>query len=319
MIVALMGMLLVGVVNPPTSEARTNNKNKPVLLVHGYRASWSSGASCHSFDDYKQFLKDQGFTRVYTIGFYSDHLDGCDYDATHHSHSNAGKCYEPAKYTNETGIQHVACAVAWTIYDHFTSRGETVDVVGHSMGGIVVRWGLGRVQRHRLDSSAATAYPPRVHVEDVVTMGSPHNGVRDIYSPCGTTQCNQMDPDSSFIDQLTTWKQMRNPQPTGRTKTDWTVMGSYGDDVVTQASATYDGMPYAQHKARWETKCHYHGARYECHSIGHSDFVRNTVTTKWYPVRWQREGESWRTSSSDFRPARWSVQSLKYGPGAMRG
>ena len=69
---------------------------------------------------------------------------------------------------------------------------EPVDVVAHSMGGLIVRFALAK--------QSVGAWPA-LEVEDVITLGSPHGGV-NFASWNGTVQGNQMEPNSFVIGWL---------------------------------------------------------------------------------------------------------------------
>jgi triacylglycerol esterase/lipase EstA (alpha/beta hydrolase family) len=109
-----------------------------------------------------------------------------------------------------------------------TYPNQQVDVVAHSMGGLIVRRAISGSQRRE----AGFAYP--IYVEDVVTLGTPHGGA-NLAGACGTflqqLQCKQMAAGSDFLTALAS-----NAQ--SAFGTDWTVIGSEGDATVTATSAT---------------------------------------------------------------------------------
>jgi pimeloyl-ACP methyl ester carboxylesterase len=123
--------------------------------------------------------------------------------------------------TPNTPIEHLAYHLAWNIYDTYSSRNVPIDVVAHSMGGLIIRYALAATERHVAD------FPPYLLVEDVVTLGTPHGGSRGHrFAP--SLQGSEMDPGSSFIKSLV--KFGFNPQ--GRGGTDWTTAGSDDDTAV---------------------------------------------------------------------------------------
>jgi len=112
-----------------------------------------------------------------------------------------------------------------------TFPNQRVDVVAHSMGGLIVRRAISGSQHHE----AGFAYP--LYIEDVVTLSTPHLGAA-LGSLCGFAvqklQCKQISRGSDFLNALESNAQ--NPQ--SAFGTDWTLLGSEGDEFVTPGSAT---------------------------------------------------------------------------------
>ncbi|WP_345943030.1 hypothetical protein [Streptomyces sp. SID2119] len=57
------------------------------------------------------------------------------------------------------------------ISTNYTKRGIKVDVVAHSMGGLVVRAALHYTHKR------APGFPKKLYIEDIVTLGTPHAGI----------------------------------------------------------------------------------------------------------------------------------------------
>jgi hypothetical protein len=129
-------------------------------------------------------------------------------------------------------------ALAWDIYNRYTSKGKSVDVVAHSMGGLIIRAALTGVQKK------AKGYPSKLYVEDVVTLSTPHNGsAKAKYCAIlGFGECTQMKPGSSFLKWL-------SANPVSGPGTDWTLIGAKDDTTVSWTSAVSTGTPHA--KAGW--------------------------------------------------------------------
>jgi triacylglycerol esterase/lipase EstA (alpha/beta hydrolase family) len=72
------------------------------------------------------------------------------------------------KHTRNAHIRHLGYHLAWYIWDQYTSKGYTVQIVAHSMGGLMARYAISKVE------SGAADFPPYLYVEDVVTAGTPH-------------------------------------------------------------------------------------------------------------------------------------------------
>ncbi len=238
---ALVALLVVGML-PGLAEARTNNRTKPVLFIHGLDAFGDPGADCASYwNDMERKFRDWGHTGpLIELSFYR-YDTNCDHTINHHgSHSRhyASGHYSTGGHGANTDIRHLAYHLGWYIYSHFTSEGRTVDVVAHSMGGLIIRYALAQVQRGHV------AFPPRLLVEDAVTMGTPHRGARALVYLCPYTQCDQMEPGSGFIG----WLADHAPEPDGAGGTDWSAFGSHADNLVDEDSAV--GMA-ACHKVKW--------------------------------------------------------------------
>jgi triacylglycerol esterase/lipase EstA (alpha/beta hydrolase family) len=73
-------------------------------------------------------------------------------------------------YSQKTDIRHLAYVLAWYIYDSYSKHDRLVDLVGHSMGGLVIRWALEQVAAH--DAS----FPPTLLVQNAITISTPYLG-----------------------------------------------------------------------------------------------------------------------------------------------
>jgi putative serine esterase DUF676 len=171
---------------------------------------------------------------VLTIGFYRG-ATGCSYNlydlySNPHQAScdNAGPValVSPAtRGTTDEDIGAIACRLAWFIYDNYSSYGANVDLIGHSMGGPLIRYMMVQV------AAQNTFFPPYVYVQDAVTFDGPIGGTQagGEYVTCAALcwQGQELDPSSqagrTFYSQL---KSNLNPQGAGP-GTDWTAMGSY--------------------------------------------------------------------------------------------
>jgi hypothetical protein len=135
-----------------------------------------------------------------------------------------------------TPLATIAEALAWYVHDTYTAKGEPVDLIGHSLGGLLIRYAMTRI------AAGDSAYPSSVLVHEVVTLSSPFLGYGDANSDgagCATPNavgCTDLAPGSAFITALS------NPVPADQ---GWTVVGSLascdlfpGSDS-TGVSATY--------------------------------------------------------------------------------
>lgn len=286
LVAALMASLAPG----PAVHASHN----PVVLVHGFALGScpSSDGQAH-WGDLVAAYRAWGWTGpLQRVGYY-----GCDvnqdHDISHHgSHARhyggSGSHDAQGRHTNDTPIEHLAYHWAWYVYDHYARDGVAVDAIGHSMGGLIVRYALAQVQARHPD------FPPALYAYDVVTFGTPHSGTGWAYF-CFSTQCVEMRPGSAFMD----WLAQYAPNPQGTYGTDWTAIGSEDDGIVSESSAI---AMDADHKVV------YLGGQ----GIGHNDFMHLT-STQWTAAAsyWDRPGP-WYTGYALPWPVRWSFYALLY-------
>jgi triacylglycerol esterase/lipase EstA (alpha/beta hydrolase family) len=90
-----------------------------------------------------------------------------------------------------------------------------VDVLAHSMGGLCARWGI-----ERLDGAA--------EVDDLVTLGTPHQGSRLAYLGLATAGGRAMVPGSPFLRDIN-----GDPVPDG---VDYTAVWSAADEAIRPAT-----------------------------------------------------------------------------------
>jgi triacylglycerol esterase/lipase EstA (alpha/beta hydrolase family) len=234
--------------------ARTDDTTKVTIFIHGY-----SGGDCEG--DWG-FLMDHMRQNGWTGSFYVPKFLTGDSNCNPRPGMAMGcmNCtgshtfwfgHSGTTHSNNTSIRHLAWHLANYIATNFTARGVAVDVVAHSMGGLMIRYALAK---QGVDSF------PRLMVEDVVTLGSPHKGA-SFAALTGTTQGAEMEPGSSLITWLKTWGM--NPKGTGGT--DWTVIGSHGDLIVQEDSATAMSAP---HRWRYTTSPNW---------IFHRDYMKSSA------------------------------------------
>lgn len=234
---AALAVCLLAALGTSPAGARTDNRSKPIVYVHGYDSSGSTiGHNCAGyFDGTYNALESWGHTgERATIRYYRDD-SSCTVDShSHGSHSThyAGGHSTGNGHTRDASIRHLGYHLAWTIYDRYTSQGVTVDVIGHSMGGLITRYALGQV------ALGHPEFPPSLAVEDVVTVGTPHGGSGWAWF-CYNQQCYDMRGGSTFLN----WLSANAPNP-GAPATDWTNIASDDDEVVAWDSATNMAAPH---------------------------------------------------------------------------
>lgn len=229
---ALVVLLAVSLVDPGTADAQTaprraDSYDRAVYLIHGYG---SDGHICASYwDPAIAAMKSWGFknTTFYKVRLYKDD-EGCSTDIDGNPNGD---------WDRGEGLDSIGKALANHIYKNHSSKGQAVDILAVSMGGLIARSAIDGTAKN----PGRNGYPRFIYVEDVVTLATPHLGTTQADAPqCAiVTQCIQMRPNSTFLNGLG-----HNPQ--SAMGTDWTIMGSRTDDWVPHDSAI--GMRGAAHK-----------------------------------------------------------------------
>ncbi|HEY2166541.1 MAG TPA: hypothetical protein VGH01_05220 [Jatrophihabitantaceae bacterium] len=127
-----------------------------------------------------------------------------------------------ARPTADTNITDIAQLLAWYVYRSYSSHGVAVDLVGHSMGGLIIR--------DALAGAGKRGFPPYLRVRDVVTISAPYAGIPS-RSIC-PLQCQQMAYGSAY---LAGTSHSASP-PQGRGGTMWTEIGGSPCDSIPAAS-----------------------------------------------------------------------------------
>jgi Putative serine esterase (DUF676) len=218
--------------SPPTRA----DKHRRVLFIHGYANDGSSSCS-GTWTDAINYFDAAGWnvSQLKTVKYY-DGDTGCTLDARN---GYSG--------TPDTHIKDLGKRLASTIYSTYSRYGESVDVVAHSMGGLIIRAAITGTQ------NGESGFPPYLYVEDVATLGTPHLGTVDWY-PCvgdyDDVQCGELDPGSSFLAWIAA-----HPDPQASGRTDWSLIGAGDDNLVPSGSAleeTYRSSPM-EHKYQYKS------------------------------------------------------------------
>jgi hypothetical protein len=259
--------------------SRANHTTNPVYLVHGYEDPYTGNG--YSDCGYtwggaiNQFRSGTGAPALtgpmWTVKYYGGDIN--------------------CAITISTGDQTVplkdlGAALAREINFRYSRFGVPVDLVGWSSGGLITRAAVWGTQNHD------AGYPSYVYVEDAVTLGSPHDG---IYFPYATAcaaansdwanshpfsnplQCVDMEGGSTLLNWLN-----QNSNPQSAMGTDWTLIGSDADDVVSGPSAT--SMALAGHKVIYNDSA----------GIGHESYPRTTTGAFGAQV-WQYTDPTWKS------------------------
>ncbi len=195
--------LTLAVAAPSASAA-----DRQLLFVHGYGDA-DTGKDCNgnTFKNALRYYQDAaGRSResMTTIGYYRG--DDCDVAIGAHG--------------NDAPIQDIARDLA----RYIAGTGKPVDVIAHSMGGLIARVAL-------LGSAEGwEGFPAKLDVANVVTLSTPHQGLAK--GSDKDEQTRQMSAGSGFL------KRLHESRLSGA---DWTLIGSHEDGTVKHDSAIDNG------------------------------------------------------------------------------
>jgi triacylglycerol esterase/lipase EstA (alpha/beta hydrolase family) len=225
------------VITAPAASAAPARANghRVTLMVHGFDREADTNCAS-SWQNAKNLLNANGWGDVLTFGYYN----------------KATNCDIRLKGTTDSRIQEVGRQFAWTVYYFYSSHDVPVDVVAHSMGGLVAKAAIEGVNRYGVGKTPPdlsglsvdlndigtagwpSGWPPYLYIEDMVTLASPHKGISSaLVTACSLTheQCSDMRSGSGFISWL-------SGQPLSQMGTDYTFLASSHDDTVGSTSAT---------------------------------------------------------------------------------
>jgi triacylglycerol esterase/lipase EstA (alpha/beta hydrolase family) len=240
----------------PISDQQSNmarrelndNTGTPIVLVHGitgwangsglgpwaYNSSAGSNCDTNYWGTTISYLNNQGYSDIRTVQYYTGDTN-CDVNLHDPKILDQSLCdnFSPGNEgTNNEDLNHVSCLLAQYLNQNFAG-GQNVILVGHSMGGIIIRntMYLAETQGGQQGMPSDIGY-----VTDAVTFNTPHAGVSATVEGgplvCGyCTQITQLTSVNSFMEELTANAQ--NPQ-TSAGFTQWTVVGSECDQVVNE-------------------------------------------------------------------------------------
>ncbi|MGP3955878.1 esterase/lipase family protein [Nonomuraea sp. 3N208] len=232
-IALILAICAVAVTGQPAHAAPGRADGKRItVLVHGFDRE--ADVNCAGgWKSAKDLLTANGWTNVYTFGYYT----------------GATNCDVKVDGTTDTRIQEVGRQLAWTVYYYWSGHGVAIDIMAHSMGGLVSRAAIEGVRRYGAAVSAAdlpqlasladvgtaawpSGWPPYLYIEDIVTLGTPHKGISGVLEACALTheQCSDMREGSGFLSWLGGLK-------SSEMGTDYTLLGSGYDDTVSGESA----------------------------------------------------------------------------------
>jgi len=264
--------LTASAVQPDASALST-----PIYFIHGFE--YNAKNNCAStWGDAEKAARNFGFTGSFiTWGIYKNDVN----------------CTRKVNGNQNSRIQELGRLLAWDIYNHYSKYGKKVDVMAHSMGGLIIGAAITGVHKYGATSSA---WPNYLLVSNVSTLSTPWKGASSLATLCTLwnqyKQCSDLRPGSGFLKWLASYQ---NPQ--GRGGTDWTLIGAYEDSTVHVTSGV--GMK-AKHTVV------YLGGQ----SITHSKLPHLVNGYSWN-VRYSDDYDKTATATSTAGgPARWAVGAL---------
>src|SRR4051794_5726044 len=164
---------------------------KPLILLHGFSPTGSVNCNNYWGKGYvEQYLNNTrgwaGRAEIRKLTYYSSGGTGC--------------ARIPGAAGINQPIEDLGSEFAWYIYNNYSHSGVAVDVIAHSMGGLVARIAIEGTQ-HRFMTGSGRTFPPYLYIEDVATLSSPHEGARSsVWEGCaGSLQVCEMIPGSAFL------------------------------------------------------------------------------------------------------------------------
>lgn len=233
---------------------------------------------------------------IYLIGYYNGDWDCDAYISTHNNpHGNfsgASSCNGVSKQgggsvgnsdssvgTNAEPIEHIACELSWYIWDHFAQYGANVKIVAHSMGGLIVRYMIERVQ------AGDSHFAYFLDISDIVTFSTPHGGITDAQMDVQAFQCGGCYESSEMAYDLN-WGNYsafmtdvyNHDHPNAAYGTDWTMIGSLGlnDPLDWDFQATYmsnSGGLSNNHRIGYDSPIKCNGSTEYSNGYGHGDYM----------------------------------------------
>lgn len=246
-----------------------------------------------------------------------------------HPSDNAGHVKDSQgnwSHNQRAYIQHLGWHLAWYIWFHYTNNTTAsiidrgVDVVAHSMGGLMIGYAMAKVQK------GAEGWPPYLWVEDVITMGTPHTGT---YTACGSNFPKQMDQmcpteHDNFMIWMSQWG--LDPQAINSQRniigTDWTLIGSSGygytddgsDGTVRGKSATGENIsPVTNWYRTPRHKARQNDAPSIIKRIRHPQYYQDTTANEDRDERhWNRGDGAWTHWTRTYHLVKWVNNALYF-------
>jgi hypothetical protein len=180
------------------AQATTHSTGNVTLFVHGFGPgapinydpnnhilTLPNAIDCSGYwGDLPSFMRQQGYTGQFIYVAWYQNASNCDVNL-----HNWGSYDETLSWVD------IGAALSQYIYQNFTSKGIPVDIVAHSMGGMVTRSAIygasGKAPPFCWLSTCDTFSPP-IDVGTAITAGSPHAGSNTtIVKTCANLAYNQ--------------------------------------------------------------------------------------------------------------------------------
>jgi len=227
-------IIVGGLATPAAAASRkaqapnASSKSEDILFIHGVDST-SSGAdgndefgNCgNSFQPAISLLTDanhQWGGHLITLSYYT-HDHNCSPNGNIRNTADGSRCNGPNTGptgfydsgdndgTNNEDDRHLACLLAWYIWDNYTINGQTVNVVAHSLGGVLLKEALYEVyvQHLTVTHNPAGPFPDHLYLDHVVTLSSPLGGLLkgSAYFDCKCTQLAEIEDGGAIIGDLT--------------------------------------------------------------------------------------------------------------------
>ncbi|MDQ0945783.1 triacylglycerol lipase [Streptomyces sp. V1I1] len=262
------GQIELGASAPP----RKDSTQRPVFFIKGYAPGDECGSKWDSAA--KLFKKWKG--KLHRVGYLETDDPGCDV-----------RIDPKGKGTVDTSLKDLGRGLAWKIHDMYSSKGQTVDVVAHSMGGLIVRAALAGY------AQGDPTWPDELFVEDVVNLGTPQKAAWLGAACLPNLQCREMYyPNGAFR----RWLGPKLHQAQGGT--DWTLISSNADFSVSAGNGAPTDVG-AQHLVRYSERA----------GLGHSH-LRTKRAAGVYPLRYTNNGGAWGSQVRGAAPLRATMNAL---------
>ncbi len=223
-----------------------------VVFVHGMNGKTSEpnggndGFNCSAWwGDAMTLLASHGYKDFRTIQFYTGDAN-CTANLLDPQYSKPCADYQAnagPEGTNNESLYHVSCKLAHFLSQEFGKSNSKVALIGHCMGGIIIRETMYQMQ---IDAGNDGLPATIGHVTDAITLNTPHSGIISLDNAPGISAlvcggCNQaqeLERSGTLMSNLINHGQ--NPQTSGGF-TSWTVIGSECDEVLPKADPTLSG------------------------------------------------------------------------------